>query len=90
MLPLARQSDYQRNRKAADSETKTAKQREQDKLVKEVVAEGVGLDDLEFVPTGLLVRNAKTAKDNEAGNDGWLLLLDKFAWVEKAAVDQLR
>ena len=85
-----RRSDYQRHREAADSETEPAEQREQGKLVNEVVAKGVGLDDLEFVPTGLLVRNAKTAKDNEAGDDGWLLLLDKFAWVEKAAVDQLR
>lgn len=52
--------------------------------MEEVVAEGVGLADLEFVTTGLLVRKS-TSKEAKAEGDGWLLLLERFAWVEKAA-----
>ena len=47
-----------------------------------VVVQGVSSSDLTFVDNGLLVRN--TIEEGRKEDSGWLLLVDRFAWVEKS------
>jgi hypothetical protein len=66
-----------------------------------IVIDGLRVDDLEFTGAGLLVRKQVVDNgvgDGEMGTPedkekipegekhGWLILLDKFAWVEKVKV----
>jgi hypothetical protein len=64
--------------------TKESKPLERGFPLEQIVAESVGLSDLEFTETGLLIRNS-TKKEDRSESDGWLLLLERFAWVEKIA-----
>ena len=66
-----------------------------------LVIDGLRVDDLEFTDAGLLVRKKAVddrvamavegegdgkEKVSEGEQEGWLVLLNKFAWVEKAKI----
>jgi hypothetical protein len=85
LIPPARHSDQQRIRKAVEP-TSNAKEKPEGTgpglSLERVVVQGVSSSDLTFVDNGLLVRN--TIEEGRKEDSGWLLLVDRFAWVEKS------
>jgi hypothetical protein len=85
LIPPARHSDRQRIRKAVEL-TSDAKEKPEETgpalSLERVVVQGVNSSDLTFVDNGLLVRN--TIEEGRKEDSGWLLLVDRFAWVEKS------
>jgi len=100
-LAMTSASDLKRPRKGKDAESSPDETQKLSDPKETLVIHGLRVDDLEFTNAGLLVRKKAIddrvnaagegevdgkEKASEGEQEGWLVLLNKFAWVEKAKI----
>jgi hypothetical protein len=94
-------SDLKRPIKDGDATSNPEEARKLPEAKETLVIDGLRVDDLDFTDAGLLVRKkpvdnriAAAVEGQVDGKEkathgeqaGWLILLNKFAWVEKAKI----